>query len=165
MFNILLAVCKIKICKNLKFHVKNDSWQCKLLLENAQLCLSKRTNWILMGNSFVGTPPVRKAFGIRMVNFLKLSFPAYFKNMENNISHNFYSFNLTVGLLKMYIFLLLHVLAIPIIKYISRINFGHHTGYFWSFPISHIIQNHFIKKQVQLQAFQCQFNRGAYLIM
>ena len=83
-----------------------------------------------MGNSFADTPPVGKAFGIRMVSSLKLSFPAHFKNTENNISHNFYSFNLTVGLLKMYIFLLLNVLSIPINKYISRTNFGHHTGYF-----------------------------------
>ena len=164
LFNILLAVCKIKICKNLKFHVKNDFWQNKLLLENAQLCLSKGTNWILMGNSFVGTPPVRKAFGIRMVNSLKLSLPEHFKNTENNISHNFYSFNLTVGFLKMHIFLLLDVLSIPINKYISRTNFGHHTGYFWNFLISHIIQTHW-KKQVQLQAFQYQFSPGAYPIV
>ena len=88
---MLLAVCKIKICKNLKFHVKNGFSQNKLLPENAQLCLSKGTHWILIGNSFVGTPPVRKAFGIRMVNSLKLSFLAHFKNTENNISHNFYS--------------------------------------------------------------------------
>ena len=134
------------MCKKLKFHVKNDFSQNKLLLENAQLCLFKGTNWILMGNSFVGTPPVRKAFGIRVVNSLKLSFPAHFKNTENNISHNFYSFNLTAGLLKMYIFLLLNVLSIPINRYISRTNFGHRTSYFWNFPISHIIQNIWKKK-------------------
>ena len=139
MLNILVAVCKMKICKNLKFHSKNDFSQNKLFLENAQLCLSKGINWILAGNSFVGSRPVRKVLGIRIVNFLKLSFPTHFKNTENNISHNFYSFNLTVGLLKMYIFLLLNVLSIPINKYISRTNFGHHTGYFWNFLILHII--------------------------
>ena len=136
-----------------------------MLLENTQLCFSKGTNWILMGNYFVGTPPVRKAFGIRMINSLKLFFPAHFKNTENNIFHSFYSFNLTVGLLKMYIFLLLNVLSIPINKYISRTNFGHHTGYFRNFPISHVIQNHWKKKQVPFQAFHCQFNRGAYRIV
>ena len=128
MFNILLAVCKIKICKSLNFHVKNGFSQNKLLLENAQLCLSKGTNWILIRNSFVGTTPVRKAFGIRMVNSLKLSFPPHFKNTENNISHNIYSFNLAMGLLKMYIFLLLNILSIPINKYISRKNLLHHIG-------------------------------------
>ena len=140
-FNILLAVCKIKICKKLKFHVKNDFSQNKLLLENVQLCLSKGTNWILMGNPFVATPPVRKAFCNRVVNSLKLSFPAHFKNIKNNISHNFYSFKLTVELLKIYIFFLLSVLSISINNYISRTNFGHRTGYFWNFLISHIIQN------------------------
>ena len=140
MFNILLADCKIKTCKNLKFHVKNDFWQKELLLENAQLSLSKGTNWILMGNFFVSTPPVRKVFGIKMANSLKLSFPAHFKNTGNNISHNFYSFNLTVGLLKVDLCLLLKVLSIPINKYItSRTNCRHHTGYFWNFPILHII--------------------------
>ena len=83
-----------------------------------------------MGNSFVGTPPIRKAFGIRMVNSLKLSFPAHFRNTENNISHNGYSLNLIVQLLKMFIFVLLNVLSIPIDKDISMTNFGHHTGYF-----------------------------------
>ena len=83
-----------------------------------------------MENSFVGTPPVRKAFGIKMVNSLRLSFPAHFRNTESNISHNVYSFSLIVQLLKMFIFLLLNVLSIPIDKDISMINFGHHTGYF-----------------------------------
>ena len=90
-------------------------------------------------------PEVRKTFGIRMANSLKLSFPAHFKNTENNISHNFYSFNLTVGLLKMYIFLLLNVLSIPFNNYISRTNFEHYTGYFWNFLISHVIQNYWKK--------------------
>ena len=117
-----------------------------MLLENAQLCLPKGTNCILIDNSFVGTPPGRKVFGIRMVNSLKLSFPPHFKNTENNISDNFYSFNLAVGFLKMYLFFLLNVLSIPINKYVSRTNFGHHTGYFWNFPISHIIQNVWKKK-------------------
>ena len=106
-----------------------------------------------MGNSFVDKPPVRKAFGIRVVNSLKLSFPAHFKNMENNISHNSHSFNLTVGLLKMYIFLLLNVLSIPFNKYIRRTNFGHHTDYFWNFPISHIIQNHWKKNKFNYRPF------------
>ena len=83
-----------------------------------------------MGNSFVGTPPVRKAFGVRMANSLKLSFPAHFRNTEKNISRNFYSFSLTVRLLKMYIFLLLNVLSIPINGDISRTNFGYLTGNF-----------------------------------
>ena len=86
-----------------------------------------------MENSSVGTPPVRKAFGSRMVNSLKLSFPAHFRNTENNISHNFCSFNLTVGLLKMYIFLLLNVLSILIYEEISRTDFLHLTGYFLKF--------------------------------
>ena len=46
----------------------------KLLLENTQVCLCKSTNWILMGNFFVTQPPVRKAFGIRMVNSLSYFF-------------------------------------------------------------------------------------------
>ena len=120
-----------------------DKTNCCLKMHN--LCSSKGTNWILMGNSFVDIPAVRKTFGIRMANSLKLSFPAHFKNTENNISHNFYSFNLTVGLLKMYIFLLLNVLSIPFNKYISRTNFEHYTGYFWNFLISHVIQNYWKK--------------------
>ena len=85
--------------------------------------------------------------------------------MKRNIFHKTNcSFNLTVGLSKMYIFLLLNVLSILMNKYISRTNFKHHAGYFWNFPIQHIIQNIW-KKQVQLQVFQCQFNRGAYPIV
>ena len=84
-----------------------------------------------MENFFVGTPPVRKALGIRMVNSLKLSFPAHFRNTENNISHNFYSFNLTGWLLNMYIFLLLNVLSIRINKGTSRTNFWSQNDYFW----------------------------------
>ena len=83
-----------------------------------------------MENSFVGAPPVRKVFGIKMGNSLKLSFPAHFRNTENNISHNVYSFNLIAQLLKIFIFLLLNVLSIPIDKDINLINFEHHTGYF-----------------------------------
>ena len=91
-------------------------------------------------------PPVRKALSIRTVNSFKLFFPAHFRDVENNISHNFYSFNLTLGLLKIYILLLLNVFTISIDEDISRTNFGHHTGYFWNFPISHIIQNHWKNK-------------------
>ena len=58
-----------KICKNLQFHAKNKFWPNNLVLQNAQLCLSKKTNWILTGNSYVGIPPIIKAFGIRMVNY------------------------------------------------------------------------------------------------
>ena len=46
---------------------------------------------------------------------LKLSFPINFRNTVKNISHSFYSFNLKVGQgLKIYIFLLLTILTIPI---------------------------------------------------
>ena len=46
---------------------------------------------------------------------LKLSFPINFRNTVKNISHGFYSFNLKVGQgLKIYIFLLLTILMIPI---------------------------------------------------
>ena len=120
--------------------------------------------WIILGFSFVGTPPVRKAFSIKIFNSLKLFFPLHFRDTKNNISHNFYSFNLTVGLLKMTIFLLLNILSIPIDADISRTNFGHHTGYFWNFPISHIIQNYW-KKQVLLKVFQSQFNCGTNTIV
>ena len=64
----------------------------------------------------------------------------------------------------MYIFLLINVLSIPIDQDISRTNFGHHSGYFWNYPISHIIQNHW-KKQVLLQVFKFQFNCDAYPIV
>ena len=104
-----------KICNNLWFHAKNDFWQNKLLFENTQLCFSKGLNWILMGNSFVGTLPVRKAFCIGMVNFQKFSFPAHFRNTVNNISHSFYSLSSTVGLKKMYIFLPLNFFSVDIV--------------------------------------------------
>ena len=41
--SLVLSVC-IKICKNWQFHVKNDFWQNKLLLENAQLGFSVGMN-------------------------------------------------------------------------------------------------------------------------
>ena len=106
----------------------------KMLLQNTGFYLSKGTNWILMGNSFVGTPPV-KAFGIRIVNSLKLSFPAHFKNTEDNISHNSYSFNLTVGL-----FPLLNVLSILINEYISRTNLGMFVLTLWACRKSSLIR-------------------------
>ena len=37
------------------------AWHCTTLLV-------KGKNWILMDNSYLGTPPIRKIFGIRMVN-------------------------------------------------------------------------------------------------
>ena len=58
----------MKVCKNLQFNIKTDYWANKLLLENAQLSLSKRKNWILMENSCASTPRVRKVLGIRMIN-------------------------------------------------------------------------------------------------
>ena len=58
----------IKACKNLHFIVKINFWPNKLLLENAQLSLSKRNYWILMENSYASTPGVRKPLGIKMVN-------------------------------------------------------------------------------------------------
>ena len=45
-----------------------------------------------MGNSFLGTPPVRKTFSIRMVNSQKLSFSARFRKRVNNIYQSFYIF-------------------------------------------------------------------------
>ena len=106
----------------------------------------------------------KKSLQYQIFNSLKLFFPLHFRDTKNNISHNFYSFNLTVGLLKMTIFPLLNILSIPIDEDISRTNFGHHTGYFWNFPISHIIQNYW-KKQVLLKVFQSQFNCGANTIV
>ena len=58
-----------------------------------------------MGKSLVGIPPVRTAFGIKIVNSYKLSFPTHSRNAVNYISHSFYSLKLTAGLIKMYIFL------------------------------------------------------------
>ena len=65
--SIVFSVC-IKVCKNLQFNVKTDFLPNKLLLENAQLSLSKRKNWIVMENSYVNTQGVRKALGVRMGN-------------------------------------------------------------------------------------------------
>ena len=55
-------------------------------LEDAEFSLSKRKNWILMGNSYVGTPSMRKAFGTRMINPKDLSFHAHFRNTVKAIS-------------------------------------------------------------------------------
>ena len=65
--SLVFSVC-IKVCKNLQFNVKTDFLPNKLLLENAQLSLSKRKNWIVMENSYVNTQGVRKALGVRMGN-------------------------------------------------------------------------------------------------
>ena len=68
--SLVFSVC-IKAFKNLKFIVKTGFWPNWLVLENAQLSLSKENNWILMGNSYASTPQARKALGIRMVNSYK----------------------------------------------------------------------------------------------
>ena len=62
-----------------------------------------------MENSYVGTPPVRKAFGMRMV---KPFFHVHFRNIVKTIFSNFENFKLIVGLLKMYKFLPLNFLFI-----------------------------------------------------
>ena len=64
-----------------------------------------------MGKSLVGIPPVRKAFGIRMVSSYKLSFPTHFRNAVNYMSHSFYSLKLTEGLMEMYILFPLNFLV------------------------------------------------------
>ena len=68
--SLVFSVC-IKAFKNLKFIVKTGFWPNWLLLENAQLSLSKENNWILMKNSYASTPQARKPLGIRMVNSYK----------------------------------------------------------------------------------------------
>ena len=65
--SLVFSVCT-KIWRNLEPHTKNDFWQNKLLLQNAQLCMSKWTNCILMDNYFEGTRPVRRVFVVRVVN-------------------------------------------------------------------------------------------------
>ena len=65
---LFFSVC-IKVCKNLWFNIKTDLWPKTMLLENSQLSLFKGKNWILMGNSYASTPQVRKALGIRMLNY------------------------------------------------------------------------------------------------
>ena len=76
----VVSVCT-KVSKKLQFNVKTDFWPNKLPLENAQLSLSKRKNWILMENFYASTQRVRKDLGIRMVNSEKLSYHAYLETL------------------------------------------------------------------------------------
>ena len=126
LINILLAVCK----RILKYHTfmivslvssvcigifKTCSFIQRMIYDKRKCCLKIHNfvcpkGWILMGKSLVGIPPVRTAFGIKIVNSYKLSFPTHSRNAVNYISHSFYSLKLTAGLIKMYIFLPLNFL-------------------------------------------------------
>ena len=97
-----------------------------------------------MGKSYASTPQVRKALGSRMVNSQKLSFHAHFSNTVKLIPY-IYSFNLTVRLWKMYRFIPLNLIFIPM-HHINRTNFWSWNNYFWKVPISHIIQNNWKHK-------------------
>lgn len=94
---------------------KTCSFIQRMIYDKRKCCLKIHNfvcpkGWILMGKSLVGIPPVRTAFGIKIVNSYKLSFPTHSRNAVNYISHSFYSLKLTAGLIKMYIFLPLNFL-------------------------------------------------------
>ena len=121
--SLVFSMC-IKVCKNLYFHVKTYFWPNKLLLKNEQLSLSKGKNWILVGSFYESTPQLRKALGIRMVNSLKLSFHAHLKNTVKHIP-TVSSFNLTIGLWKLYRYFPWNLIWIPMhADYHNEITFG-----------------------------------------
>ena len=67
-----------------------------MIFDKTNCCLTMHNLFHPMGRTeflweilFVGTGPVRKAFGVRMFN----PFPAHFKETVNNIFHSFYSFS------------------------------------------------------------------------
>lgn len=83
----LVLSVRIKISKNFKFNVKTDFWPNKLLPENAKLSLSKKEDWIFVGNSYASTPQVKTALGIKMANSWKLIFEARFTNIVKPMTH------------------------------------------------------------------------------
>ena len=68
-----------------------------------------------MVKSFVGTSPVRNEFGIRMVNSFKVIISNKFQKHSKKYLPQFLQFQFKIGQgLKIYIFLLLTILTIPI---------------------------------------------------
>ena len=80
----------VKTCNSMQRMIF-DKTNCCLKIHNFVCPKSFMGFSSFMGNCFVRRQPVRKAFGIRMINSQALSLPAHFRNTLNKISHSFYS--------------------------------------------------------------------------